>query len=208
MIEVPTLNTNDSSIVFQEPKLRAPLMTAIKSGDIGELRWLLSREADVNSPGRKMLLTLQLPEVPSYPLLWAIQSENSQAVQLLLGAGADPNICCNYECESHAGSLRPLCMAVRTGKPDVVDMLLNAGAEVNAQQQTAYQSETALLIAVPSQPHLVEVLIERGADVNMTDESGCGALHHAVITYNQQLAARLIEVGKVWSLHHASLLVY
>ena len=175
-------------------------MKAVMSRDTKELGYLLSWGADVNSPGRKMLLTTSLPLMPCYPLLWAVWRGNTQAVRMLLGARADPNICCHYESESHSGSLLPLCVAVRTGNADIVNMLLSAGAEVNAQEQINEISNTALLIAAHVKPYLMEALLARGADVNITDESGCGALHYVMMENNKRstmLTELLIKVGRL-----------
>ena len=153
---------------------------------------LLSSGADLNSPGRMISLSSLYPQVPSYPLIWAINVDDSETVRLLLDNGADPNICCEYVHGSCACWLRPLCHA---NNPDIVTMLLDAGAEVIALQRSCIGSAvTALLKASTSHPSISQRLIERGADVNITDDRGCTALFWAIISRNDELAARLVQV--------------
>ena len=173
-------------------------MTAMKSDDLKEIRHLLSSGADMNSPGRKMHLHGLMPNVQSYPLIWAVHAGNSEAVKLMLESGADPNICCEYVDVKRDCCLRPLCEA---GRPDILIMLLDAGAEVNAQMRSVWDTETALLRAAHFQPSFGQLLIEGGADVNMRDESGRTALYRAINHYHHDLAARLVQVSYLGFTH-------
>ena len=166
-------------------------MAALRSGGLLELRQLLSSGADLNSPGKNILLSELEPQVPSYPLIWAVDMDKPEVVRLLLDNGADPNIYCEYVHGSRACWLRPLCLATN---PDIVTMLLDAGADVNALQRSLTDTETALLKAVDFQPSVGELLIERGADVNITDETGCTALFWAIFHRHYDLAVSLLKV--------------
>ena len=86
--------------------------------------------------------------------------------------------------------MRPLCEA---NEPDIVTMLLDAGADVNAQTRSIINTDTALMRAADFRPDIGDVLIERGADVNMKDESGVGALFRAIAHRNYELADRLFR---------------
>ena len=131
------------------------------------------------------------PQVPSFPLIWAVDADNSEIVRLLLDSGADPNICCKYVHGSRACWLRPLC---HSNHADIVAMLLDAGAEVNALQRSRNDTETALLRAAHFQSFVCEVLIERGADVNIKNERGGTALYRAITMRRYDLAACLVQV--------------
>ena len=167
-------------------------MAALGSCHLDGLRQLLCSGADLNSPGRTTSRSGLDPQVPCYPLIGAVGAGNSAAVKLLLHAGADPNICCEYVHEKRDYCLRPLCEA---NDPEIVTMLLDAGAEVNAQARSSYNTETALMRAADSRPDIGGLLIERGADVNMRDEWGVGALYRAIVYRNYELAERLLQVS-------------
>ena len=167
-------------------------MAALWSGDLDGLRQLLSSGADLNSPGRKVPMSRLPSQVPSYPLIWAVHAGKPEAVRLLLDSGADPNICCNYIHDSRAFWCLPLCLATHLG---IATMLLDAGADVNAQQRSLAGTQTTLLRAAAiSQPSIGELLIERDADVNTADESGSMALYHAIFHRHDEMAARLVQV--------------
>ena len=186
-------------------------MSALKSGDLQGLNQLLSSGADLNSPGPMISLSGLQPQVPSYPLIWAVDEGDSKAVRLLLDNEADPNICCEYVHGSRACWLRPLCHATDS---DVVTMLLDAGAEVNAQQRSHTNTETALYRATYMQPSVGEILVERGADVNITDEQGDTPLDRAIFSRYNNLATRLIQVRwrcmslKIYTSYLCTSLVY
>ena len=167
-------------------------MAALEAGDLVEFRQLLSSGADLNSPGRMITLS-RMPQVPSFPLIWAIDVNNLDVVKLLLDSGADPNICCEYVHESQACWFHPLCYA---NNLRVVEKLLDAGADVDAQSRFLTGTLTALLVsACFQQPYIGELLIKRCADVNITDDEGHTALYQAIFHGHHELAARLIQVS-------------
>ena len=159
-------------------------MNGLRSGDLNEVRQLLSSGADLNSPGPMISLSWLPPQVPSYPLIWAVDVRKPEVVRLLLDSGADPNISCQYVDESRACWLRPLC---HTTDPCIAAMLLDAGAEVNARQRDIDDTETALLKASDSRPSVGELLVERGADVDLKSETDSTPLVRAIFHGHQKL---------------------
>lgn len=108
------------------------------------------------------------------------------AVAKLLEHGADPNIKSDFSEET------PLTQAVTLGSVPIVELLLNDGADPNAQNGDEY---TSLIIATEniSNPdkrqdyeRIIELLLNRGADTNLTDSSGLiSPLERLIYNYNQ-----------------------
>jgi hypothetical protein len=68
--------------------------------------------------------------------------------------------------------------ASHCGKPEVVDTLLDHGAEIN--QQLECNGRTALIIAASNgKSNVVRLLLERGADVTICDHAGKTAIQYA-----------------------------
>src|SRR5262249_32399310 len=84
-------------------------------------------------------------------------NSNTAIVAKLLEARADPNI-------APESDGTPLMRAARTGNADVVKLLLDRKADVNAVE--AARGQTALMWAVAEQhPDVVKLLLGKGADV-------------------------------------------
>lgn len=73
-----------------------------------------------------------------YPILAAVNNNNTSSIQILLAAGATVN------CEDENG-YTPLMFAAQEGYVESVEYLLQNGAEINAQ---TYNGHTALSIAI------------------------------------------------------------
>jgi ankyrin repeat protein len=81
----------------------------------------------------------------------------------LLAAGANPNG-------------MPLIMAIQCGEPAIVQMMIVAGADVNA----AFAHTTPLIRAISSSyPDIVDLLIRAGANVNQVAPDGTVPLYAA-----------------------------
>lgn len=89
----------------------------------------------------------------------------------------------------------PLITAVLHHQPDVIDALLQAGANVN---ETDGYGTTALMIAASSMwgdLAAAERLIRAGADVNARDSMGITALMRAADAGNKDVIKRLLAAG-------------
>ena len=118
-----------------------------------------------------------------------IQAADGEAawVQELLAAGANPNG-------------MPLIMAIQCGELVIVEMMLRAGADVNAH----FSGTTPLIRAISSTyPEIVILLIRAGADVNQAAPDGILPLTsarawgraNATAEEREQIVRQLIDAG-------------
>ena len=119
--------------------------------------------------------------LPPDPLIDAVKAGDEVAVRSVLGDGADPNA-------AQGDGLSALHMAAQAGKLQIVELLLDAKADVHAK--TKIGEYTPLhLAAGAAQARVVRRLIEAGADIGVTTTStGVTPLH---------LAARALEGEEV-----------
>jgi uncharacterized protein len=119
-----------------------PLEWAVYNDDLDAAKRLLHAGANANAANRDGVTPLSL----------AATNRNAAMAEALLNAGADANA-------------KLLMTAARTGNPQIVRMLIEHGADVNAKGE-AY-GETALVWAAQeNHAEAAEVLIAHGADVN------------------------------------------
>ena len=89
-----------------------------------------------------------------------------------------------------AGGWTPLHKACESGKTDMVKLLIDARADVNAQQD---QGIRPLYSAVHfGHAETTQILVSHGADVNCTNEDGLSSLHVAAADGNAQIIKILV----------------
>ena len=126
----------------------------------------------------------------------AIEEGDTAEVERILEDGANPNFV------NDEGDM-PLALATMTGNLEIVQMLLDAGADVNStasEQYPAGQSltnATAIAHAAYGRYYdLVALLIEHGADVNRPQaNSQETALHNAVWRSSPEIVKLLLDNG-------------
>jgi hypothetical protein len=95
-----------------------------------------------------------------------------------------------------ANGMTPLHVAVRQKSEEIVKLLLERGANVNAQN--AKSLETPLHVAInhrrPSKI-ILNCLLDHGANIEAADSKGMTPLHIAVRQQNEQIVKLLLEKG-------------
>ncbi|KAF5007192.1 hypothetical protein FDECE_6454, partial [Fusarium decemcellulare] len=163
--------------------LQTSLSFAVGNKKLAMIRLLLFLGADVNEAG-----------CLGTPLQIAVRSEwNLPLIQLLLQKGADVN----SPPPGFVGGMTALQEAVVTGEEDVVDCLLEAGADINAPPwrhggRTAFQAA-----AECGHTHLVELLVKAGANINASPApvDGRTCLQAAAEENNVDMVRLLLQLG-------------
>jgi uncharacterized protein len=89
-----------------------------------------------------------------------------------------------------------LGLAAFFGSPEVVRLLVERGADVNAVARNAQIRTTALQAAAASSDNeSARLLVEAGADVNVAQPGGFTARHAAAANGNEELVRLLLEHG-------------
>lgn len=154
-----------------------PLNAATFGDDTAAIRFLLDAGADINTPDTFIGLT---------PLMNAAGNRNLAAVKLLLAKGASVNAVSKTEGlpkiqtgTVEFGGWTPLLMSAAFGPPEAVNVLLNAGAKIDAQD---YRGFTPLMLAVGTDRYdrrTIDMLLAHHADLRPTNHAGETALDWA-----------------------------
>jgi uncharacterized protein len=190
----------------------ATIVDAARAGDTAQVRAFLERKADVNAPALDGATALH----------WAVNRDDLNMVDLLLGAGAKVDVANDFgttplflACENgsaamvdrllkaganpNAASPRgeiPLMIASRTGNIDTVRALLDHGASVDAKEET--KGQTALMWAIDEQhSDVVKLLMDRGADVHAKSKSGFSPFLFALRNGDEALVKTLLASGGI-----------
>ena len=156
---------------------QVPLIEAIKLADLGTVRALLDRGADVNAS-----------EVDGTTALhWAVHRDDGEAAELLIRAGADVTAANRY-------GVAPIALAGANGSAAMVQRLLAAGADAN---RSLHEGETALMTAARTgRVAVVRLLLDHGAGVNAAEQwRGQTALMWAAAEGHAAVVRALIDHG-------------
>ena len=119
-------------------------------------------------------------------MILAGRENHKDIAELLLKAGADPNIQNGY-------GNTTLILAGQRNHKDIVELLLKAGAEPNIPDN---KGNTALILAVEEgNKDIVELLLKAEADPNIQNNQSYGALFAAVEEGNKDIVELLLQAG-------------
>jgi serine/threonine-protein phosphatase 6 regulatory ankyrin repeat subunit B len=138
----------------RKPSMAATaLVEAVESGSLENVRALLDAGADANSCTRS----------GDTPLASAIITGNAAVVKLLLNAGAKPNVSLNK------GTQSELMLAAGGGYVDIINLLIKAGADINA---TGNMGSALHLAVTHGHVDAVKMLLKAGASTKLRDDEG------------------------------------
>ena len=165
------------------------IFAAIESNDATELALLIKAGVSVDQDSIRL----------GTPLLWASGYCDETIVVMLLNAGANPNQ--GSKLTYSLGSIEyPLNMAAASGRPSIVQKLIDAGAKVD---RVTRLGQTALhAVAIDRQPRVerrvevVRLLLENGVPIDAVDNDGETALDCAEVGKPDEVARGLRQLGK------------
>jgi uncharacterized protein len=115
---------------------------------------------------------------------------NLNLVQDLITMGADINW---YDEKDY--NYTPLHAASSRNRPEIVKMLIDAGAELNVQTSGGL---TPLHRTIPmSNSEVAKILIDAGADLNIQEVHGWTPLHWAIENKENEIKQMLIDAGAI-----------
>lgn len=126
------------------------------------------------------------PPAPSTEFLFSIERGDIKRVKELIHSGIDVN--------EPVGGNTPLSLALCD--KEISEILIKAGANVNAEQCGWVKGTTPLMIASQScDSAIVKMLIDAGANLNAKNVDGETALFRAINRFDERIAEVLIEAG-------------
>ena len=170
-------NTIEEVIEYDEDAV-SPLVRAILRDNLDEVEALLTEDVILE------------PRREAVPLVAAVYRGNFIMIQRLIAAGA------NLDRYDMSVDMYPLCMAVKQNRPDLVRLLLDAGASPKFGM-------SSLIIAIKQDNFLIlQMLLEAGVDPNENMEDDYRAIMDAAFHGNLEMVKLLVAYGadaSAWS---------
>jgi ankyrin repeat protein len=128
---------------------------------------------------------------PNLALAEAVKNGSIEAVRFLIEKGVDVNY-------RRGSELIPLHLAAAAGKKQMVELLLNAGADPNPPMGSGVSPplhDVIIRADEQASEEIVRLLVAAGADVNAPGSLQYTPLHHAVVRGSPALVRFLLESG-------------
>ena len=199
---------------------QAPLVWACRLGDAQSAQILLNAGADRSNPdlldgalygqSEELVGILFKHGFTSQPvhIHQAVKREAIDTVEYLLGTHVSPN---GYD---HKG-WSPLHYAAEIGEPQMIDVLIKGGAEINQKSRGSdegsetkgkIKGQTPLILAAKTgNVFAINALLDQGADPFLADETGKTALHYSAWEGHYRATELLLAAAVNKSMEWASL---
>ncbi|KAL7801877.1 ankyrin repeat-containing domain protein [Trichoderma afarasin] len=185
-----------ANIEAKKDEGRTPLFNAVCSGNEDIAKLLLNRGANIEAPefenwtalhvmaanGRKEMVKFLLDHganieattnVGGTPLGLAIERKQEDVAKLLLNRGAD------IDMKQRKGSSTMLHLMVDFGTADMINFLLDHGANIEAKKDNGY---TPFGLAIErGEEDMAKLLLSRGADINMKQRKDGDTILHLMV---------------------------
>ena len=184
------------------PTVEDEFFNAIKKGNSTRVAELLKQQPSLIHSSTKNGTT---------PVLLAVYADHREVAESLLATGIEPNV---FEAAA-TGNIKRIRDLIRInpelvrayspdgwtalhlnfGNLDVVKLLLDSGADINAVSKNKLVATPLQGAAVMQRVDLARLLLDRGAKVNSRGEGGASPLHEAAGNGQIELAKLLLEHG-------------
>jgi len=160
----------------------SPLHVAARVGSVDSVEFMIASWANVNARNNNNNFT------PLFSAIGSTSPERAGVVAALIAGAANVNV------HSYHVEYTPLIYAITHKRGDIAQLLLDAGARVNA---TDYVGRTAFQNMIPSYWHeeTAGILLRASADLHHQDEDGNTALHTAARFCSSEIARDLLKLG-------------
>ncbi|WP_257264172.1 ankyrin repeat domain-containing protein [Endozoicomonas sp. ONNA2] len=121
-------------------------------------------------------------------LVHAVRENNCELVEFLLDKGAKVD----DEIDKEGTALH---LAVRLGQPEIIDMLIQHGANINARSFHMGMKALHLAARLDQPDSIIAMLMKRGADINARDNNAETVLHHTAHLDRPAIIDQLMNHG-------------
>jgi ankyrin repeat protein len=164
------------------------ILKATQKGDVKTVKAILSVNPDLAKIKDKWGRT---------PLHFAVDINNVEIIECLIGSGADVDAIDVY-------AWTPLFRAIDKGKKEAAELLINKSADINHGMEDGFKA--VHLASSVGNTELLELLLQRGANQHAKDRYGLTPLHIAaaygfnsivelLISYKTDMNAKSIDGG-------------
>jgi len=181
----------------------SPLGQAAVDNNVEKIKLLVDQGENINEIHKIR------PHVGTTALSNAVEMVNHNSVKALLSLGADPNIYSNLYADTPSGVYglngSPLMQAVLEEDMKIAEMLLTAGADINARAGKKFIEANRLnslegydslgICAKTGNSDIARVLLKYGANSNIKYKNGTKAVYEAFAKHNTDFVILLIENG-------------